>query len=128
MLSRSPSWNRIENSFSPISFARPSVAATLPAVRDASEVASTLSRSPFAAICWPFLSTRNTIFAFASIHNRARTALMRSNSSSYKTKFDPNIVMPAGLRSSNIEYILQVRVNPSPAARPSARVSVTESA
>ena len=40
MLSFSPSWKRIENSFSPISRASPSVAATLPAVREASDVVS----------------------------------------------------------------------------------------
>ena len=66
MLSRSPSWKRIENSFSPISRARPSVAATLPAVSEASDVVSSVCRSPTAAICWPFLSTRKTTFAFAS--------------------------------------------------------------
>ena len=42
------------------------VAATLPAVSEASEVVSSVVRSPTAAICWPFLSTRNTTFAFAS--------------------------------------------------------------
>ena len=46
MLSFSPSWNRIENSFSPISLARPPVAATLPAVSEASEVVSSCSISP----------------------------------------------------------------------------------
>ena len=51
MLSRSPSWKRIENSFSPMRRASPSVAATLPAVREASEVVSRFSISPCAAIC-----------------------------------------------------------------------------
>src|SRR5258708_1897296 len=46
MLSRSPSWKRIENSFSPMSLANPSVAATFPAVSEASEVASTPAMSP----------------------------------------------------------------------------------
>jgi len=72
MLSFSPSWKRIENSFSPINLARPSVAATFPAVSEASDVASTFSRSPLAAICWPFLSTRKTIFALESVHRRVR--------------------------------------------------------
>ena len=38
--SRSPSWNWFGNSFSPMSLARPPIAATLPAVSDASEVVS----------------------------------------------------------------------------------------
>ena len=46
MLSFSPSWNRIANSFSPMSLAMPPVAATLPAVSDASEVVSRFSISP----------------------------------------------------------------------------------
>ncbi len=85
MLSLRPSWKRIENSFSPISFARPSVAATLPAVSDARDVVSTWSISPAPAICWPFLSTRKTIFALASMRSRLRSCEIRSNSSSYRT-------------------------------------------
>ena len=46
MLSFSPSWKRIENSFSPMRRARPSVAATLPAVSEASDVVSRFSISP----------------------------------------------------------------------------------
>ena len=42
MLSFSPSWKRIENSFSPMRRARPSVAATLPAVSEASDVVSSV--------------------------------------------------------------------------------------
>src|SRR5262249_35884086 len=72
MLSFSPSWKRIENSFSPISLARPSVAATLPAVSEASEVVSRGLMSPTAAICWPFLSTRKTSLAVASSSSRWR--------------------------------------------------------
>src|SRR5450830_1584142 len=86
ILSFSPSWKRMENSFSPISRARPSVAATFPAVREASEVVSTLSRSPMAAICWPFLSTRKTIFALASIRSREMISLISWNSWSYMTR------------------------------------------
>ena len=85
MLSFSPSWKRIENSFSPIRLARPSVAATLPAVSDASEVVSRFSMSPWAAICWPFLSTRNTTLALASTRSFEMIPLIWLNSSSYIT-------------------------------------------
>ena len=85
MLSFSPSWKRIENSFSPMRRARPSVAATFPAVREASEVVSRFSISPWAAICWPFLSTRNTTLALASIRSFEMTVLIWLNSSSYIT-------------------------------------------
>src|SRR5712691_6366234 len=86
MLSRSPSWKRIENSFSPMSFANPSVAATLPAVSDASDVASTPRMSPCVAICWPFLSTRKTILALESTCRRWRVSLICWYSSSYITR------------------------------------------
>src|SRR3982074_3334553 len=46
MLSFSPSGKRMENSFSPMRRASPSVAATFPAVRDASEVVSRDVKSP----------------------------------------------------------------------------------
>src|SRR6184192_1408902 len=76
----------MENSFSPISLARPSVAATLPAVSDASDVASTPRMSPATAICWPFLSTRKTIFELESTCRRWRVSLICWYSSSYITK------------------------------------------
>src|ERR1051326_4933409 len=76
----------MENSFSPISFARPSVAATLPAVSEASDVASTPRISPCAAICWPFLSTRKTIFELESTCRRWRQSLICWYSSSYITR------------------------------------------
>src|SRR5207248_4014015 len=84
-LSRSPSWKRMENSFSPISLARPPVAAMFPAVSEASEVVSRSCVAPMDAISWPFLSTRKTIFAFASRARRSQTALICWNSSSYIT-------------------------------------------
>src|SRR5882757_2215043 len=86
MLSRSPSWKRIENSFSPISLASPSVAATLPAVSEASEVASTPRMSPWTAICWPFLSTRKTILELESTCSRWSVSLICWYSSSYITR------------------------------------------
>src|SRR5438093_3088619 len=86
MLSRFPSWKRMENSFSPMSFASPSVAATLPAVSEASDVASTSRMSPWEAICWPFLSTRNTILALESTCRRWRVSLICRYSSSYITR------------------------------------------
>ena len=46
----SPSWNWLANSFSRRSFAMPPVAATLPAVSDASDVMSSSSTSPASAI------------------------------------------------------------------------------
>src|SRR5436190_17775644 len=75
----------MENSFSPISFASPPVAAMLPAVSDASEVVSRFSVAPTLAISWPFLSTRKTILALASRARRSQTALICWNSSSYIT-------------------------------------------
>src|SRR5439155_20522410 len=75
----------IENSFSPISLARPPVAAMLPAVSEASEVVSRFSVAPTEAMSWPFLSTRKTIFALASRASRSQTALICWNSSSYIT-------------------------------------------
>src|SRR5947199_4973374 len=69
-----------------MSFARPSVAATLPAVSDASEVASTPCMSPEEAICWPFLSTRKTIFALESTCRRWSVSLICWYSSSYITR------------------------------------------
>jgi len=63
MLSRSPSWKRIENSFSPISEARPPVAAMFPAASEASEVVSNSAVSPMEDRRDPFLSTRKTTFA-----------------------------------------------------------------
>ena len=47
MLAFSPSWNWVANSFSPISLARPPVAAMLPAVSEASDVVSMFSISPW---------------------------------------------------------------------------------
>src|SRR5438445_834664 len=76
----------MENSFSPISFANPSVAATLPAVSEASDVASTSRMSPWEAICWPFLSTRKTILALESTCRRWRVSLICRYSSSYITR------------------------------------------
>ena len=64
---------------------QPPIAATLPAVSDASDVVSMLFVCPAAAMSWPFLSTRNTTFAFASLVKRSHTALIRWNSSSYIT-------------------------------------------
>src|SRR5712671_6582418 len=84
-LSRSPSWKRMENSFSPMSLARPPVAAMLPAVSEASEVVSRSCVAPTEAISCPFLSTRKTIFAFASRASRSQTTLICWNSSSYMT-------------------------------------------
>ena len=55
------------------------------AVSDASEVVSMLFVCPAAAMSWPFLSTRKTTFAFASLVKRSHTALIRWNSSSYIT-------------------------------------------
>src|SRR5438105_5633424 len=75
----------MENSFSPISLARPPVAAMLPAVSEASEVVSRFSVAPTEAMSWPFLSTRKTIFALASRARRSQTALICWNSSSYIT-------------------------------------------
>ena len=46
----SPSWNWFGNSFSPMSLARPPVAATLPAVSDASEVVSRFCVWPLEAM------------------------------------------------------------------------------
>ena len=100
MLSFSPSWNRIENSFSPISRARPSVAATLPAVSDASEVVSRFSMSPWAAICCPFLSTRKTTLALASTRSFEMFCLIWLNSSSYIT------ISGAGIRDPPLEALL----------------------
>ena len=76
MLSFSPSWKRTENSFSPMSLASASVAATLPAVSDASDVVSRFSMFPWAAICCPFLSTRKTSFALASVRSLLRIVLI----------------------------------------------------
>src|SRR5712691_5858189 len=75
----------MENSFSPMSLASPPVAAMFPAVSEASEVVSRFSVAPTEAISWPFLSTRKTIFAFASRERRSQTALICWNSSSYIT-------------------------------------------
>ncbi len=63
MLSRSPSWKRIENSFSPISVASPPVAAIFPAASEAMAVVSKSDVSPVEDKSEPFLSTRKTTFA-----------------------------------------------------------------
>src|SRR6266545_7287729 len=83
----------MENSFSPMSLARPSVAATLPAVSDASDVASTPRMSPWTAICWPFLSTRKTILELESTCSRWRVSLICWYSSSYITRSGDAIVL-----------------------------------
>ena len=72
----------MENSLSPISFARPPVAAILPAVNDAREVVSISPVSPLAAINCPSLSTRNTTFALASLSSLSMTDVICLNSSS----------------------------------------------
>src|SRR5512138_195056 len=69
--SRSPSWNWLGNSFSPMSFASPPMAATLPAVSEASEVVSMFCACPADAMSCPFLSTRKTTLAFASRVSRS---------------------------------------------------------
>src|SRR5215210_1248269 len=69
-----PSWKSTENSRSPMSLARPSVAATFPAVREASEVTSNCSISPAEAICCPFLSIKKTALALASCRRRRRAS------------------------------------------------------
>ena len=69
-----PSWKRTENSRSPMSLASPSVAATLPAVSEASDVVSNCSTSPAAAICWPVLSMRKIARAFESERRRRSTS------------------------------------------------------
>src|SRR3954451_20311124 len=69
-----------------MSLASPSVAATLPAVSEASEVASTPRMSPCTAICWPFLSTRKTIFELESTCSRWSVSLICWYSSSYITR------------------------------------------
>ena len=61
------------------------MAATLPAVSEASEVVSRFSISPWAAICWPFLSTRKTTLALASTRSFEMIPLIWLNSSSYIT-------------------------------------------
>src|SRR3990172_1578681 len=66
MLSRSPSWKRMENSFSPMRLASPPVAAMFPAASEAREVVSNPAASPEEARSVPFLSTRKTTFAKAS--------------------------------------------------------------
>src|SRR3989304_3606931 len=63
MLSRSPSWKRTENSFSPMREASPPVAAMFPAASDASEVVSKSPVSPAEAMREPFFSTRKTTLA-----------------------------------------------------------------
>src|SRR5512140_2233386 len=84
--SRSPSWNWFGNSFSPMSFASPPIAATLPAVSEASEVVSRFCAWPLDAISCPFLSTRKTTLAFASRVSRSQIPAISRNSSSYITK------------------------------------------
>src|SRR5712664_217409 len=128
MLSRSPSWKRIENSFSPMSFASPSVAATLPAVRDASEVASTPRMSPWTAICWPFLSTRKTILALESTCRRWRVSLICWYSSSYITRSGEAICVhhtklnfaPAfqSLRHRNLIGVFEIAADRKPECEP----------
>ena len=56
MLSRCPSWNTFGKSASPISSARPLVAAIFPAVNEANEVRSSPSTEPELAMYWPLLS------------------------------------------------------------------------
>src|SRR5258708_16516901 len=84
----------METSFAPIGWGRPRGAAMLPAVREASEVVSRFSVAPTDAISWPFLSTRKTIFAFASLESRSQTVLICWNSSSYITIDGPDIDQP----------------------------------
>ena len=85
-VSFSPSWNWMGNSFSPMSLARPPVAAMLPAVSEASEVVSRFCAWPLAAMSCPFLSTRKTTLAFASRVSRSQIPAMSRNSSSYITR------------------------------------------
>src|SRR3972149_3915932 len=66
MLSRSPSWKRMENSFSPMRLASPPVAAMFPAASEAREVVSNPAASPEEARSGPFFSARKTTFAKAS--------------------------------------------------------------
>ena len=49
----------------------PPVAATLPAVSEASDVVSMFCVCPAAAMSWPFLSTMKTTLAFASLTSRS---------------------------------------------------------
>src|SRR5438552_1038029 len=77
-----------------MSLAWPPVAAILPAVSEASEVVSRFSVAPIEAMSWPFLSTRKTIFAFASRESRSQTVLICWNSSSYITICGPAIAGP----------------------------------
>ena len=128
MLSRSPSWKRTGNSFSPISRASPSVAATLPAVSEASDVVSSDSRSPMAAICCPFLSTRKTTFALASAFRRPMTSLIWWNSSSKRTKSRHDgcravypITSPGGPSRDRESVTSSANSRAAPTGRPNAR-------
>src|SRR5438034_9734980 len=69
-----------------MSLAKPSVAATFPAVSEASDVASTPRISPWTAICWPFLSTRKTILELEWTCRRWSVSLICWYSSSYITR------------------------------------------
>ena len=62
------------------------MAATFPAVSEASEVVSRCWAWPAEAMSWPFLSTRKTTFAPASRVRRSQIPEIFRNSSSYRTR------------------------------------------
>ena len=87
MLSRSPSWKRMENSFSPMRLASPPVAAMFPAAREASDVVSNPTASPAEARRVPSLSTRKTTFAEASTSSFRNAERSASYSGSRRSMF-----------------------------------------
>ncbi len=83
----SPSWNCPANSFSASREAMPPVAATLPAVKDESEVTSRCSTSPECAMACPFLSMTSTALALESRWSTSQMLLICCSSSSYITSW-----------------------------------------